>query len=325
MTSTTTVLDTDPAPRSVAAPSRADVHEAWRRIFRHLGPSPLVPSPQLGLGTLLKVETLQPTGSFKVRGALSALTLLPPDTEVVCASAGNHGLGVAHAASLLGLRARVVCPLRASPAKIEALRRLRASLVLHGETYDEAEEHALELARREGSRYVSPYNDTQVIAGQGTLGLELLRQVRPPFTVVCPIGGGGLAAGVALAVSAVPGVRVVGVECEASAAMRASLDAGRIVSVPVRATLADGLGGNLEPGTVTFALCQRYLADVAVVAEEEIEEAVRFLVRAHGLVVEGAGAVAVAALLAGRVQSEGKAVALVTGRNIDLRALARLL
>ncbi len=325
MTPTTTAVDSDPAPRSVHAPSRADVHEAWRRIVRYLGPSPLVPSPALAESALLKLETLQPTGSFKVRGALSALSLLPPGSPVVCASAGNHGLGVAHAASLLRLQACVVCPRHASPAKVEALRRLQARLVLRGETYDEAEAYALAMAAREGARYVSPYNDTHVIAGQGTLGLELVRQVRPPFTVLCPIGGGGLAAGVALAVSAVPGVRVVGVEGEASPAMRASLDAGRIVSVPVRPTLADGLGGNLEPGSVTFALCRRYLADVVVVAEEEIEEAVRFLVRAHGLVAEGAGAAAVAALLSGRVRPQERTVALVTGRNIDPQTLARLL
>jgi len=309
----------------VAPPLRADVQAAWRRIWRYLGPSPLLPSPALAEGALLKLETLQPTGSFKVRGALSALTLLPRGTRVVCASAGNHGLGVAYAARLLGLEATVVCPQGASAAKVEALRRLRVRLVLHGATYDEAERHALTLAAAEGLRYVSPYNDTQVIAGQGTIAVELMRELRAPFTVICPIGGGGLAAGVALALSSLPGVRVVGVECEASAAMRAALDAGRIVPVPVRPTLADGLGGNLEPGSVTFELCRDHLAGVVVVCEQEIEAAIGFLAREHGLVVEGAGAAAVAAVLAGRASLRGRAVCLVTGRNIEPQTLTRVL
>lgn len=312
-------------PRHVAAPTRADVRNAWRRIWRRLGPSPLVPSPRIGNGAFLKLETLQPTGSFKVRGALAALSLLQPNARVVCASAGNHGLGVAYAASLLGLEATIVCPRNASPAKVEALRRYPARVVLHGADYDAAERHALELAAKEGLRYVSPYNDTHVIAGQGTIGLELLRELRAPFTVVGPLGGGGLVSGLALVASSVPGVRVIGVECETSAAMRASLDAGRIVRVPVRPSLADGLGGNLEPGSVTFELCRRHLAGVVVVDEEEVAAAIRFLAREHGLIVEGAGAAAVAALLAGRVEPHGQAVALVTGRNIERGTLARVL
>lgn len=311
--------------RPLAPPCRRDVQSAWRRIWRHLGPSVLVPSPALAEGALLKVETLQPTGSFKIRGALAALTRLPAGARVACASAGNHGLGVAYAARLLGLEATVVCPEGASPAKVQALRRLGVRLRLEGETYDEAERAALALAAEEGLRYVSPYNDPDVIAGQGTIGLELLRELRAPFTVICPLGGGGLAAGVALACSALPGARVVGVEGEGAPAMRAALDAGHLVHVPVRPSLADGLGGNLEPGSVTFPLCRDHLADVVVVAEEEIEEAMRFLSYEHGLVVEGAGAAAVAALIAGRVDVQGRPVCLVTGRNIEPRLWADVL
>lgn len=306
------------------APSRRDIVGAWNRIRHQLGPSPLVPSRGIHPELLLKLETLQPTGSFKVRGAFAALSRLAPGERVVTASAGNHGLGVAFAAAHFGIDATVVIPETASTAKRDALARFPITLVDHGRIYDDAEQHAIMLADDVGERYVSPYNDLDVIAGQGTLALELLRALRPPVTILCPIGGGGLAAGVGLYAASIPGVRVVGVESTASAAMRASLDAGRITEIDVQATLADGLGGNLEPESVTFDLCRQHLADVVTVTEAEIEEAIRSLARTHGLVVEGAGAVAVAAVLAGRVEIVGRPVALVTGRNISPEAFARL-
>lgn len=309
-----------PPQRPVDRPERGDVAAARRRIAAHVRRTPLVESAELG--ALLKLETLQPTGSFKVRGAFAALTQLPPGTRVVTASAGNHGLGVAHAAATLGLDATVVVPATASTAKLAALARYQARLVRHGATYDEAERHALAL----GGCYVSPYNDPAVIAGQGTIAVELADALDGPCTVVCPLGGGGLASGVALWASGVPGMRVVAVESEGSAAMRAALDAGGLVPIPLHPTLADGLGGNIEPGSVTYELVRDHVDDVVVVREEEIEAAIRHLAECHGLVVEGAGAVAVAALLAGKVDARGgRPVALVTGRNIAADTLARLL
>jgi threonine dehydratase len=295
------------------------------RIAERLEPTPLLPSPALGRRMLLKLETFQPTGSFKVRGALSALIAVEQSTRVVTASTGNHALGIAWASRTLGLDATVVCPETTSPAKVAALRALEASLVVHGTSSDEAEAYALALAA-EGFRYVSAYNDPDVVAGQGTIALELAEALDPPLTIVCPVGGGGLAAGIGLWTSELPRVRVVGVQSEASPSMRAALDAGRIVPVPDRPTLADGLTGNLEPGSVTLELARRHLDDVVLVTEAEIAEAMRFLCREHGLVAEGAGASAVGATLAGRIdRCAGSLVTLVTGRNVALDVLARVI
>lgn len=292
------------AMRAVAEPTRADVHAAAERIRPFLRPTPLVESD----GFALKLETLQPTGSFKVRGALAALSRV--DGPVVAASAGNHGLAVAWAAQRLGVDATVVVAETASPAKIEGIRRFPVELVLHGADYDAAERHALSL----GGRYVSPYNDTDVIAGAGTVGLEL----PGAETIVVPVGGGGLAAGIGIAT----GARLVGVVPEASPAMQHAVRG--VPEVEVRPTLADGLAGNIEPGSVTIGVCARRLDEIVAVTEDEIARAMRFLAHEHGLVAEGSGAAAVAALLAGRVAAPG-AVAIVSGRNVTLDTLARAL
>jgi threonine dehydratase len=305
-------------------PEPQDVQFAEQRIRRFLAPTPLVPSA-LGGGVLLKLETEQPTGSFKVRGGLAALTLLPPGEPVVAASAGNHALGIAWAAQQLGIDATVVCAENASAAKIEALRSLPARLMLHGARYDDAESHALELAA-EGLRFVSAYNDPAVVAGGGTVALELLHALDGPMTIVCPAGGGGLISGVALAASERPGVRVVGAQAEASPALSASVAAGRVVAVDVLPTLADGLAGNLQARSITIELAQRYVDSFVTLSEEEIAAAIRFLHAEHGLVVEGAGAVTVGAVLAGRISTDrGPLVCLVTGRNIAAETLARVL
>lgn len=309
--------------RRVRVPERDEIAAAAGRIAGFLPPTPLAAA--LRPGVSLKLETSQPTGSFKVRGALAALTQLDPSTRVVAASAGNHALGIAYAAATLGIRATVVCAETASPAKLEALEALPVELVLHGRSYDEAEAHALELAR-EGRRYVSPYNDPEVVAGGGTLAIELLDELDGPLTIICPVGGGGLIGGVALWASGCPDVQVVGVESEASPTMRAALDAGRIVRIEERPTIADGLAGNLEPGSITFELVRRHVAEVVLVSEEEIERAMQALQAELDLVVEGAGAVAAAATLAGRIpQQAGTTVALVTGRNVAPDLFAQVL
>jgi threonine dehydratase len=274
----------------------------------------------LGDDVWLKLESQQPTGSFKVRGALAALSALDPGAEVVTASAGNHGLGLAWAATALGRRATVVVPETASPAKLAALERFDVQLVRHGPSYDEAEAHALELAAR-GATYVSAYNDTQVIAGQSTIGRELPW----PATVVCPLGGGGLASGLGLWASTCAGARVIAVESERSRVFRAALDAGAIVPIQPEPTIADGLGGNIEPGAATFELVRDHVAEVLSASEDELEDAIRFMVTGTGLVVEGAAAAAVAAVRAGRVGAGGPVVVVVSGRNIARPRLAALL
>jgi threonine dehydratase len=308
--------------RAVAAPTRADLEAAVAVVAERLAPTPLIPSPALGDGVHLKLETLQPTGSFKVRGGLAALSRAGGE-PVVTASAGNAGLGIAWAASALGVRATVVVAETASPAKVAALRALPVELVEHGADYDAAEAHALALT---GARYVSSYNDTGVIAGQSTIGRELEAQLPGPITVVAPLGGGSLCSGLGLWAAGRSGARVVGVEAERSPAMSTALTAGRIERFDVGKTLADGLAGNLEPGAVTFELVRDHVAAVVQASEAEIEEAIRFLARAHGIVAEGAGATAVAGVMAGRAPAGDAPLAIVvTGRNIALRRLAELL
>ena len=306
--------------RAVAPPGAADLDAAAAVVANRLAPTPLVPAPALGERVWLKLETQQPTGSFKVRGALAALARAGGGS-VVTASAGNAGLGVAWAAAALGVPATIVVPKAASPAKVAALRALPVRLVEHGAGYDQAEAHALSLP----GTYVSAYNDTHVIAGAASIGREL-EALGEPLTVVCALGGGGLASGLGLWAAGRGGTRVLGVEAARSPAFSSALAAGQITPIAVGETLADGLAGNLEPGSATFPLVRDLVDGIAGVDEPEIEEAIRFLARAHGVVVEGAGAVPVAALLTGRVEAgEGATVAVVSGRNIALDRLAAVL
>jgi threonine dehydratase len=309
-----------PVIRQVRCPEIADVEQAWHRIESVLEPTPVVAAPA---HFVLKLESLQPTGSFKVRGALNAVASLD-DAQVVTASAGNHGLGVAFAARRLGRQATIVIPETASTAKASALRRFPVRLVRTGRTYDDAENHAIGLcAASTGTVYVSAYNDTSVIAGQGTIGRELSAQIPGPLTIVCPIGGGGLAAGLGIWAAHHDDV-IVGVEASASPAVSSAI---RGTGPPVvRETIADGLAGNLEPGSVTVEMTRRYVGAIATVTEPQIRHAIRYLATELGIIAEGSGAVAVAAVLAGQVPSApGRIVALVTGRNIASSLLAEIL
>jgi threonine dehydratase len=274
------------------------------------------------------VETVQPTGSFKVRGALAALRALPGGMDVVAASAGNHGLGVAWAAGELGRDATIVVPETVSPAKLAGLRRLSGPavrIVQAGDGYDGAEARALELAASSDRHFLSPYNDPWVIAGQASIGAELDAQTSGPLTIVCPVGGGGLISGIGLWASTRDDVTVVGVEPEASAAMAAAVRAGHAVPVAVGPTLSDGTAGNLEAGSITVELVRRHVAGLVTVTEDELARGIRHLAFERGLVAEGAGAAAMAALLAGKVDAIGRPVALVTGRNIAAERLVSVL
>ncbi|SFQ04732.1 threonine dehydratase [Amycolatopsis arida] len=308
--------------RTVRVPTIADLDRAEEIVRAHLRPTPLLPGG--GDDPALKLESLQPTGSFKVRGALTAVSGVPVDVPVITASAGNHALGIAFAAGVLGRKATVVVPGNASAAKVAALRRTGAELVEVGTGFDDAERHALALAA-EGAAYVSAYNDPGVIAGQGTIGRELATQVDGPMTVVCTVGGGGLAAGLGLWASTRPDVRLAGAEVAASPSVSAAVRAGRRVPIEVRPTLADGAKGNIEPGSVTVDLVARHVDQLVTVEEDELRAAVRYLVRERGLVAEGAGAVGLAALLAGKVTVHGQPVVVISGRNIALPTLAEVL
>jgi threonine dehydratase len=266
----------------VRPPTAHQLTAAAEAVGAALAPTPVVAAPDLGERAWLKLETLQPTGSFKIRGALAAMAAAP-DGRVVTASAGNHGLALARAAILLGREATVVVAADASRAKVDGLRSLPVRLVQRGRGYDEAERAALDLASS-GATFVSPCNDSDVIAGQRTLGLELDRPFEGGLTVVVPVGGGGLLAGLALWAAERGDVRLIGVEAAASTACSASLGEGELLA------------------------------------------AVAHLHREHGLVVEGAGAAAVAAVRSGRAGAPDRpVVALVTGRNVTDEVLLRAL
>ncbi|RLE57656.1 MAG: threonine ammonia-lyase [Thermoprotei archaeon] len=276
----------------------------------------------------LKLENLQKTGSFKVRGAYYKIWRLSDEEKrrgVVAASAGNHAQGVAYSASRLGVSAKIVMPYTAPLAKVEATRNYGAEVILHGSIVDEAVEKALEIARAEGRAFVHPYDDLDVIAGQGTIGLEILEDLPDVDVVIVPVGGGGLISGIATALKMRrKGIKVIGVQAEAAPAMALSWRSGKLIEVTARASLADGIVVK-KPGTLTLPLVRELVDDFVLVSEDEIAEAIFFLLERCKVVVEGAGAVGVAALLSGKVQVEGrKVVVVVSGGNIDMTTLLRV-
>jgi threonine dehydratase len=312
------------AVRTLTVPDAAELARARSIVQRHLTPTPLVASTALGATVYLKLETLQPTGSFKVRGALAALA--SSDGPVVTASAGNHGLGVAWAARRLGVDARIVVPETVSRAKLAALRGVGANVILHGSCYDDAE--ALALADGGNARYVSAYNDTRVIAGQATLGAELASAIDGPLCVVVPISGGGLISGVALWARAYGAARVVGVEAAASRQMSAAVAAGGdTVPVEIAPTIADGLAGNLEPGSITARIVADTVQEIVAVDEDELRAAMCALALDAGVIAEGAGAAAGAAVLSGRItpRPDETTVVVVSGRNVTAERLCDVL
>lgn len=272
----------------------------------------------------LKLENEQLTCSFKIRGVINKLLSLSAEEKargVVTASAGNHGQAVALAAQKLGFQAKIVVPKNAPQVKVDGIRRFGAELVLFGDTYTEAEKKAKELAIADGRLYVSPYNDERIVAGHGTVGLEILEELPSVDVVVVPVGGGGLIGGIAVAVkSQKPTVKVVGVQSEASPVMYESLKKGAIVPPHrhERYTVAEGLAGAIEKGSITFSIAQQYVDEVTLVREESIRQAVYLLWKNMKLVVEGSGAVGVALALENKELLAGKTVAMViSGGNID--------
>jgi threonine dehydratase len=300
-----------------AVVNRSDVEAAVGRIAPYVVRTPLERSRALstlcGHEVWLKFECFQATGSFKLRGALNALLRLDPRTEVVTASAGNHGLGVARAAQILGMRATVVVPENASSAKVEALRASGAELRLIGQTYDDAELAARRLAQQKSAEFVSAYNDPHVVAGGGTIALEVLEDAPSVETLIVPAGGGGLLSGIAIAAE---GRTVVGVQSEASPALHAAFTAGRRVTVQVQESLADGLAGNVEEGSITLALIHEHVNQMVLVSEAQIAGAMRWLLEHEHVLVEGSAAVGVAALLNG-YRPGGATSVVLTGRNVS--------
>lgn len=311
----------------VSADDIARAQAAVADVARH---TPVLPSATLsercGGEVVLKAESLQRTGAFKIRGALNKLHALGDSCArgVVCGSAGNHAQALAHAARARGVPCEVFMPEGAPIAKLEAATELGATVVLGGTSVDDCLVAAKARAAESGMAFVHPFDDPDVVAGQGTLGLELLADLPALSTVVVPVGGGGLASGVAIAVKSVrPEVRVVGVQVETVAAFPASLAAGEPIPVGSALTIADGIAVK-RPGDLTLALIARWLDDVVTVPEDEVAEAMVMLMEKAKLVVEGAGAVGVAALLGGevRVSGPGTTCVVLSGGNVDAGLLA---
>jgi threonine dehydratase len=307
----------------------AEIEAARARVAGVVRPTPVEVSDSLsglvGRAVLLKPEHRQRTGSFKIRGAYNFVAGLEPGRRVVAGSAGNHAQGVALAAQLTGRPSTVFMPKTAALPKIEATRRYGATVELVGRAVDEAVEAARQEAAATGAAFVPPFDDPLVIAGQGTVGLEIAAEAPDDVeVVVVPVGGGGLIAGVATALAAVrPGVRVVGVQAEGAPAVVRSLAAGRAVKVEGLDTMADGIAVR-APSELTLEHIRAHVASVVTVTEEEISEAVLLLLERAKAVVEPAGAVGVAALLGGRIDGRGPAVAVLSGGNVDPLLLTRL-
>lgn len=276
----------------------------------------------------LKTEDLQNTGSFKVRGAYIKIASLSQEERacgVIASSAGNHAQGVALAARAFGVPATIVMPAGAPLSKVMATRELGANVVLHGAVYDDAYAEACRLQRETGATFIHPFDDPMVIAGQGTIGLEIMDDLPDVTTIVVPIGGGGLISGVAAAVKMLhPNVRIVGVQAAGAAGMKASLEAGHVQELPFAKTIADGIAVK-KPGELTFALCQQYVDEIVTVDDDEIAQAILFLMERGKMVAEGAGAAPVAAIIGHKFDTRGKVVAVISGGNIDVTMISRII
>ena len=288
----------------------------------------LIPSPLFQGDVFIKAENLQRTGSFKMRGAYTRMLQLTPEERargVIAASAGNHAQGVALSAKMLGVKATIVMPAAAPLYKITSTRAYGADVILSGAVFDDAYAKAQSVMQETGAVFIHAYDDPLVIAGQGTIGLEILEALPDVGTVVVPVGGGGVIAGIAVAIKEQkPGVRIIGVEPENAASMRASMREGSRLTLATAATIADGIAVK-TPGALTLELCQRYVDDIVTVSEDEIACAVLDLLERGKMVSEGAGAASVAALLSSTVSAVGKTVAVLTGGNIDVTMLSRII
>ena len=304
-----------------------DILRASERLATYLQPTSLEQSPALGANIWFKLENANKTGSFKIRGALNAIVSLDDDARragIIAASSGNHAGAVAYAAQVSGASAQILMPKSTPQKKINNVRRCGAEAVLFGDNYDETEAEALRRAT-DGRSWISPYNDARVIAGAGSIGLEILVDLPDIERVLVPVSGGGLIAGVATALKQLkPDVDVVGVNAQSAPAM---YNVFHDTSLPQRwDTLAEALSGDIEPGSITLPIAWKTVDEMVLVSEAQIASAMRYMLEAHGVIVEGGGAVAVAALLHEVVPRDGRVTAaVVSGGNVDEEVLRRVI
>lgn len=310
----------------------ADVKAAHQKLNGVVHNTPLdrshTFSAMTGADVYLKLENMQKTGSFKIRGAYNKIQSLS-DAErqrgVIAASAGNHAQGVAYAATAAGIKSTIVMPETAPLAKTMATRGYGAEVVLAGTVYDEAYQKAQEIQRASGQTFIHAFNDNAVIAGQGTVGLEIVEALEDVTAIAVPIGGGGLIAGLALAVKEVaPHVKIYGVQAQGAPAMYMSKQARVIKTTPDAVTMADGIAVKV-PGDLTFPLIDKYVDDIVVIDDEAIAGTILMLLERAKLMVEGAGAVTLAALLHGKIPNKGKIVTVISGGNIDVNMISRII
>jgi threonine dehydratase len=312
----------------------ADIQAARRTLLDVIIATPILPaerlSQELGARVFLKAENTQRSGSFKLRGAYNTISRLAPAERqrgVIAHSAGNHAQGVALAARLLGVPATIVMPERAPLTKVAATRRFGAEVLLHGASFDDAGARAREIQSERGLTYVHAFNDERVIAGQGTIGLELVEALPDLELLIVPIGGGGLISGIALAVKALlPDVRIVGVQAAGCASIPQSLAAGEPIAAPAARTIADGIAVK-RPGDLTLPIIRDLVDEVVIVDDDEIARGIAYIVQNARLVVEGAGAAGVAALLSGKItpHTDETVGVVMGGGNIDGNLLARVI
>jgi threonine dehydratase len=310
-----------------------DIQEAYQILQPIVRKTPLEKSKtfsNLGKANVyLKEENLQTTGSFKIRGAYNKIYHLSEQEKkqgVICASAGNHAQGVAHASTLMGVKSTVYMPIYTSPAKVIATKSYGAQVVLEGATYDDAAEAATKYAKEKKLTFVHAFNDDYVIAGQGTIGIEIFEELPRVDAVVIPIGGGGLIGGIALAMKTLkPKIKIIGVEAEGAQSMKLSLEQHKIIPLQSIMTIADGIAVK-TPKDLTFALAQRYVDDIVTVNDEEIANALYLLLQRTKLVVEPAGAVGLAAVLSKKISLPNKNIVVVlSGGNVNLSLLTQII
>lgn len=308
--------------------------EAEERIREHIRETPVEYSPYLSrLGNcrvFLKLENVQISGSFKLRGATNKILSLnkqQKDRCIATASSGNHGAAFAYLLHKFALKGMIYLPDYASQAKIEILRLYGADLKIYGSDCVQTEYFAREEAERNGFVYVPPYNDVKIIGGQATVGIELVRQLEKFDTVLIPVGGGGLISGIAGYLKSLDNkIEIIGCQPENSAVMYESIKAGKIVEMESKPTLSDGSAGGIEKGSITFDICKNYVDDFILVSEEEIEEAIKLCIEKHYMLVEGAGALSVASLIKEKERfNKKKVVLIISGSKISLSLLREIL